>query len=156
MGQAVTPEQMHLPPINVLLVEDNELNADIAMVQLNEYGINVTRACDGMEAVEIFEGSVDSGFDLILMDIMMPRMNGYDAARAIRSMKNRADSGTIPIIAMSANDLDEDVKASLDAGMDAHIAKPLIIEDVIRLLAGTMVSKKMYHCTRIYKEGSVQ
>lgn len=75
-------------------------------------------------------------FDVILMDIMMPRMNGYEATQAIRSMADRPDGQTIPIIAMTANAFTEDIQASLDAGMNAHIAKPIVMEDVIQTIAG--------------------
>lgn len=121
--------------IRVLLAEDNELNAEIAEIQLGELGVKVTRAIDGKEAVELFANSPAGAFDVILMDIMMPRMNGYEATRAIRSMENRPDGATIPIIAMTANAFAEDVKASLDAGMNSHLAKPIVMDEVIKTIA---------------------
>ncbi|MDD6041968.1 MAG: ATP-binding protein [Clostridia bacterium] len=121
--------------VKVLLAEDNELNAEIAMVQLEELGIQVTRACDGSEAVNLFTDNPPDAFDLILMDIMMPRMNGYEATAAIRSMQGRPDARRIPIIAMTANAFAEDVQASLDAGMNGHIAKPIDIDEVVKAIA---------------------
>ena len=118
----------------VLLVEDNELNAEIATVQLEEFGIKVERAVDGRNAVEIFRNHPEGTFDVILMDIMMPEMNGYEAAKAIRAMNDRPDGKNIPIIAMTANSFAEDVQASLDAGMNAHLSKPIVIEEVIKTI----------------------
>ena len=122
-------EKVNLTGVNVLLVEDNELNAEIATVQLEEFGIKVERAVDGRNAVEIFRNHPEGTFDVILMDIMMPEMNGYEATKAIRAL-NRPDAGIIPIIAMTANAFAEDVQRCLDAGMNAHLAKPLDIEKV--------------------------
>ena len=102
-----------LTGLKVLLAEDNDLNAEIAMVQLEELGIQITRASDGDE-------NPQGTFDLILMDVMMPKMNGYEATKAIRGLQNRPDAVTIPIIAMTANAFAEDVQASLDAGMNAQ------------------------------------
>lgn len=127
-----------LTGVKVLLVEDNELNAEIAQVQLEEYGMQVTNAVNGKEAVEAFEGNPPGTFDLILMDIMMPIMDGYEATKVIRSMKDREDAYTIPIIAMTANAFAEDVQASMDAGMNAHIAKPLRMEEVIKTIVRNM------------------
>ena len=117
------------------MAEDNELNAEIAMVQLEEVGIQVTRASDGKEAVKIFAENPPGTFDLILMDVMMPEMNGYEATEAIRSMHNRPDDSNIPIIAMTANAFVEDVQASIDAGMNGHIAKPIDIDEVLKAIA---------------------
>ena len=101
-------EKVNLTGVNVLLVEDNELNAEIATVQLEEFGIKVERAVDGRNAVEIFRNHPEGTFDVILMDIMMPVMDGLTATKAIRAL-NRPDAGIIPIIAMTANDFAEDV-----------------------------------------------
>ena len=87
-------EKVNLTGVNVLLVEDNELNAEIATVQLEEFGMNVERAVDGKNAVEIFRNHPEGTFDVILMDIMMPEMNGYEAAKAIRAMNDRPDGKT--------------------------------------------------------------
>ena len=127
-------EKVNLTGVNVLLVEDNELNAEIAAVQLEEFGMNVERAVDGKNAVEIFRNHPEGTFDVILMDIMMPEMNGYEAAKAIRAMNDRPDGKNIPIIAMTANSFAEDVQASLDAGMNAHLSKPIVIEEVIKTI----------------------
>ena len=110
--------------LRALVVEDNELNMEIACCMLENSGMEVTRAADGQEAVELFEKSTPGCFGVIYMDIMMPRMNGWDAARTIRAM-NRPDAEIIPIIAMSANAFSEDIMDSRLAGMDIHLAKPL-------------------------------
>lgn len=127
-------EKVNLTGVNVLLAEDNELNAEIAAVQLEEFGMNVERAVDGKNAVEIFRNHPEGTFDVILMDIMMPEMNGYEAAKAIRAMNDRPDEKNIPIIAMTANSFAEDVQASLDAGMNAHLSKPIVIDEVIKTI----------------------
>ncbi len=109
---------------HALLVEDNELNQEIAVYMLEECGLKVTVAADGQEAVERFAGEAPGTFQVIFMDIMMPVLDGYGAARAIRGME-RPDAAEIPIIAMTANAFAEDAKAAKDAGMDAHMTKPL-------------------------------
>ncbi|MCI6996983.1 MAG: transporter substrate-binding domain-containing protein [Eubacterium sp.] len=119
----------------VLMAEDNDLNAEIAEIQLEEFGMKVTRAIDGEQVVELFADSPSGTFDVILMDIMMPKMNGYEAARAIRNLSNRPDGRSIPIIAMTANAFAEDVQASLDAGMNAHLSKPIVMDEVVRTIA---------------------
>lgn len=118
----------------VLLVEDNELNQEIAAYMLAERGLAVTVAANGKEAVELFEQSPPYTYALIFMDVMMPVMNGYEATKAIR-MLDRADAGTVPVIAMTANAFAEDVKEALDAGMNEHMAKPLETEVINRVLA---------------------
>ena len=121
--------------VMILLAEDNDLNAEIAMVQLEELGVQVTRASNGKEAVKIFAENPPDSFDMIFMDIMMPEMNGYDATAAIRAMKDRPDAHTIPIIAMTANAFAEDVQASLEAGMNGHLSKPIVMEEVVKAIA---------------------
>ena len=121
--------------IRVLMAEDNDLNAEIAEIQLEEFGMKVTRAIDGKQVVELFADSPVGTFDVILMDIMMPKMNGYEAARAIRNLSNRPDGRSIPIIAMTANAFAEDVQASLDAGMNAHLSKPIVMDEVVKTIA---------------------
>ena len=123
-----------LSGIRVLMAEDNDLNAEIAMIQLEEMGMQVTRAVDGQEAVEIFVDKPANTFDLILMDIMMPRVNGYEAAQAIRTMADRPDGRIIPIIAMTANAFAEDVQKSLDAGMNGHLSKPIVMDEVVKTI----------------------
>lgn len=120
-------EAVSIQDINVMLVEDNELNAEIAETMLKDQGANVTVTSNGKQAVTTFEGSVEGTFDVILMDIMMPVMDGLTAARTIRNSKH-PDAKTIPIIAMTANAFKEDEIKCLEAGMNAHLAKPLDIE----------------------------
>ena len=110
--------------LHVLLTEDNELNMEIAEFVLQNEGTVVTKAWNGQEAVEIFRKSSPGEFDVILMDIMMPVMNGYEAAKMIRSL-DREDAKVIPIIAMTANAFIEDRMRAKEAGMDEHIAKPV-------------------------------
>ena len=124
-----------LTGLKILLVEDNDLNAEIAIVQLEELGIKITRASDGDEAVRTFTENPQGTFDLILMDVMMPKMNGYEATKAIRSLQNRPDADTIPIIAMTANAFAEDVQASLDAGMNGHVAKPIVMDELVKIIS---------------------
>ena len=126
--------KVDLHDVHALMAEDNDLNAEIAIYQLEKYGMRITRVENGTQAVKAFAESAVGEYDLILMDIMMPEMNGYDATRAIRAMHNRVDAKKIPIIAMTANAFAEDVQASLDAGMNAHIAKPLIIEEAVKII----------------------
>lgn len=117
----------------VLLVEDNELNQEIAHYMLAERGLEVTVAANGHEAVELFRKSQPDTYRIIFMDVMMPVMNGYEATRAIRSM-DRPDAAKIPIIAMTANAFAEDVKNAKEAGMNEHITKPLEPEIIDRVL----------------------
>ena len=128
-------KNVDLNGIHVLMAEDNDLNAEIATVQLEEHGMKVTRVVDGIEAVNAFRNNLENTFDIILMDIMMPHMNGYEASKAIRIIDERPDGKTIPIVAMTANSFSEDVQASLDAGMNAHISKPLVIDEVINVIS---------------------
>ena len=127
-------EKVNLTGVNVLLAEDNELNAEVAAVQLEEFGMHVERAVDGKNAVEIFRNHPKGTFDVILMDVMMPEMNGYEATKAIRAMNDRPDGKTIPIIAMTASSFAEDIQASRDAGMNAHLSKPIVIDEVIKTI----------------------
>ena len=123
--QKLPGRERDLRGIHVLMAEDNDLNAEIAAMLLEESGMAVTRAVDGKDAVEQFRGAPAGSFDLILMDIMMPVLNGYQATQAIRRMEDRPDGATIPIVAMTANAFAEDVQASKDAGMNAHLSKPI-------------------------------
>lgn len=115
---------------NVLLVEDNEMNMEIAECLLVDLGARVTRAWDGQEAVDIFVASSTGAFDIVFMDIMMPRKNGLEATRAIRAL-DRADAASVPIIAMTANAFDEDRERTKAAGMNAHLSKPLDMRALI-------------------------
>lgn len=118
------PDNMSLEGINILLVEDNPLNQDIAKFLLENMGAKIQMANNGQEAVEQFSASQPGDIDIILMDIMMPVMNGYEAAKAIRSM-DRPDAAEIPIIAMTANAFTDDKQQAFEAGMNEHLAKPL-------------------------------
>jgi len=119
----------------VLLAEDNELNMEIAEFLLENAGILIAKAYNGQEALERFEQSAPYEFDAILMDVMMPVMDGYEATRAIRAL-NREDAKTIPILAMTANAFAEDRRRALLSGMNEHLTKPLESETVLRTLAG--------------------
>ncbi len=119
--------------LHILLAEDNELNMEIAEFMLQNEGVEVTKAWDGQEAVELFRKSETGEFDVILMDIMMPVMNGYEAAKMIRSM-DREDAKEIPIIAMTANAFTEDRIRAKEAGMDEHVAKPVDVELLIKVI----------------------
>lgn len=124
-----------LKGIKVLLAEDNDLNAELATILLEDLGMTVTRAADGQEVVDLFTEHPAGTYDIILMDIMMPKMDGHQAAKAIRAMyADRSDAEEIPIIALSANAFSEDVQASLDAGMNGHVSKPLNMEEVTKVI----------------------
>ena len=118
---------------HLMLVEDNELNAEIAEMLLSDQGARITTVHDGKQAVELFNTMPAGTFDAILMDIMMPEMDGLTATRKIRQLE-RQDAGRIPIIAMTANAFKEDEERCLAAGMNAHLAKPLDIEKVKRTI----------------------
>ena len=117
----------------ILLVEDNELNSEIAVEILNEYGFLVDTAENGAEAVEKVKNSKPGNYDLVLMDVQMPVMNGYEATKQIRALDNPALAG-ITILAMTANAFDEDKKKALECGMDGFLSKPIVIEDLISIL----------------------
>ena len=119
--------------LHILLAEDNELNMEIAEFVLQNEGAGVTKAWDGQEAVELFRNSEPGEFDVILMDIMMPVMNGYEATKMIRSL-DREDAKKIPIIAMTANAFTEDRIRAKEAGMDEHVAKPVDVELLIKVI----------------------
>ena len=119
--------------LHILLVEDNELNMEITEFVLQNEGADVTKAWNGQEAVELFSKSESGEFDAILMDIMMPVMNGYEATKIIRSL-DREDAKIIPIIAMTANAFTEDRIRAKEAGMDEHVAKPIDVELLIKVI----------------------
>lgn len=134
-----TPDAHAAPDISIagcrlLLVEDNALNAEIAQILLTDEGATVTVVTDGKQAVEIVQNNPPDTFDAVLMDVMMPVMNGIDATKTIRSL-NRPDAKTLPIIAMTANAFYEDAQKCLAAGMNAHLAKPLQIKKVKQTIA---------------------
>lgn len=129
----ITLEDISIEGIRILLVEDNEINMQIARELLEASGAVITEAHNGKEAIEIFEESKDGEFQVILMDIMMPVMNGLDATRYIRGLK-REDVKNIPIFAMTANAFIEDINQSKEAGMNEHFSKPLDMEQVIKTI----------------------
>lgn len=120
--------------LHVLLVEDNELNAEIAQFTLDRAGAIVTHAKDGESAVETFAASAPHEYDVVLMDIMMPGIDGLEATRQIRALE-REDAATTPIIAVSANAFAEDRRLSREAGMDAHLSKPVSSRELVEALA---------------------
>mgnify|MGYP000282149583 CR=1 FL=1 len=132
---AVVQEMSELPKENlsgcrILLAEDNELNREIAAFLLKDEGISVTEAEDGQQAVECFLKMPEGYYDAVLIDIMMPVMDGYQAARAIRG-SGKKDAEMIPIIAITANAFAEDKRKTMEAGMDAHLSKPLNVQELM-------------------------
>lgn len=128
------PKNIDLALMNVLLVEDNELNMEITQFLLESAGMVVSCARNGQEAVDIFRQSEENKYDVILMDIMMPVMSGLEAARTIREL-DRPDAKSVPIIALSANVMDMDVKKTKMAGMDDHLAKPIDASQLLSSIA---------------------
>ena len=135
-GSSVSSQQQpaDISGMRVLVVEDNELNREIAQSMLEDAGVEVPTAENGKAAVELFSASAVNTYDAILMDIMMPIMDGIQATRKIRSL-SRPDAAAIPIIAMTANAFAEDRQKSLDAGMSAHLTKPIDLVQLCKLLA---------------------
>ncbi len=135
---ASTDENWSMPEniagMRVLLVEDNEINCEIVEYILRDAGVEVVTANNGKAAVDAFAGSEPEAFDCVLMDLMMPVMSGYEAARVIRSL-GRSDAETVPIIALSANAFDEDIAMAKDAGMDEHLAKPVDIRKMFQAMS---------------------
>ena len=120
----ILPEVPDLQGKNILLCEDNELNREIAIALLSDKGMTVVSAEDGRQGLALFEDSTPSSFDAILMDIRMPVMDGIETTRAIRALP-RPDAQTIPIIAMTADAFADDIQRCMEAGMQAHLAKPI-------------------------------
>lgn len=127
-------EETSIEGMKILLVEDNELNLEVAQYILVDAGAEIVVARDGLESIELFEQSESNSFDAILMDVMMPVMDGLTATKKIRKLK-RKDAKTVPIIAMTANVFNEDIIAAKEAGMNEHIAKPLDFDKLIHTLA---------------------
>ena len=138
--QELPAANANLMGVKILLAEDNDLNAEIAVVQMEELGIQVTRVSDGKEAVKTFADNPPDTFDIIFMDIMMPKVNGYEATEAIRAMQDHPDAHRIPIIAMTANAFAEDVQASIDAGMNGHLSKPIMMEEIVKVIVRNLNS----------------
>ena len=122
-----------LAGFRVLLAEDNDLNLEIAQFLLENVGMEVTAARNGQEAVDLFASSAPQHYALILMDIMMPKMDGLEATRTIRAL-DRPDAKTIPIFAMTANAFPDDVVLSKQAGMNEHISKPLEGDELLEMI----------------------
>lgn len=141
MGESVDSESISVKGLRVLAAEDNELNMEIAKFILEDNGMHVECAYDGVEAVRMFEGSATGYYDVILMDIMMPHMNGWNAAKKIRSL-DREDAEIVPIIAMSANAFADDVIKSRTSGIDRHMAKPLDNDRMIRTIKKCIAEKR--------------
>ena len=138
-GKDISLESLDLRGKRILLAEDNDLNAEIAIELIGETGAEIERAADGIETLEMVEKQPDGYYDLILMDIQMPGMNGYEATRAIRSL-DREYAKRIPIVAMTANAFADDVRESLSAGMNDHIAKPLDLTVLAKTLGTLLLS----------------
>lgn len=144
---AAVQEMSELPKENlsgrrILLVEDNELNREIAAFLLKDEGISVTEAEDGQQAVECFLKMPEGYYDAVLMDIMMPVMDGYQATRAIRG-SGKKDAEMIPIIAMTANAFAEDKRKTMEAGMDAHLSKPINVPELMDTIRKFCAGKQM-------------
>ena len=137
-----TDETLDFQSKRLLLVEDNELNREIALEILGEYGFHIDTAENGAVALEKLSASKPGAYDLVLMDIQMPVMDGYEATRRIRMLDNPARSG-IPILAMTANAFDEDRKAAIDTGMNGFLSKPIQIEELIQTLQSVFGRNKM-------------
>ena len=146
--QAIPDAGTDLTGVRILLAEDNDLNAEIAVMLLEELGIEVTRAADGKEAVKMFADHPKDTFHMIFMDIMMPEMNGYEATACIRAMEDRPDARTIPIIAMTANAFAEDVQASYEAGMNGHLSKPIVMEEIVKTIVGNLHKERRLSSVR--------
>jgi CheY-like chemotaxis protein len=137
------PDFGALEGIRVLLAEDVDINAEILTDLLEMEDIESEHASNGQIAVDMFSDSSEHYYDAILMDIRMPVMDGLTAAAAIRSIENRSDAKTIPIIALTANAFDEDVQNSIDAGMNAHLSKPVEPDKLYETLAKYVTSKHL-------------
>ena len=142
----------------ILLAEDNEVNAEIAVDILESEGAKVTHACDGQEVVDIFVQNPENSFDVVLLDIHMPKLNGREAAQAIRK-SGKGDAESVPLIALSADAFVEDIKLSKQAGMDDHVSKPIDFDALRKTMGAVIASKKAKygansaHCA-VEEEGS--
>lgn len=137
-GEAAEEEESVLQGMHILVAEDNEINAEILGELLDMVGATCDICENGELAMDAFEKSTPGQYQMILMDVQMPVMNGYEATRAIRKL-NHPMAQSIPIIAMTANAFAEDIRAALDAGMNAHAAKPVdmaVLEQTVRTVLG--------------------
>lgn len=132
----VDDKEIDLTGKHILLVEDNDLNAEIAQTLLEDKGLKVIRAKDGLEAITIVKENAVDCFDCILMDIQMPRMNGFEACKVIRSLPNNRSQ--LPIIALTANAFEEDRQDCLEAGMSEHVAKPIEIQSLLQTIESVL------------------
>ena len=139
-GKYLSGSEKPLAGLRILAAEDNELNTEILKAYLTINGADLTVAENGKVLLDIFSQSSEGSFDVILMDIQMPVMDGLEATRTLRQL-DRPDAKSIPVIAMSANAFSDDVAASLDAGMNAHISKPIELSALIRALEETKVRR---------------
>lgn len=145
IGQKMDDSEYEILPVtdsdfsdkHILLVEDNELNREIALEILGTYGFDVDTAENGAVAVEKVKNSADGQYDLVLMDVQMPVMNGYDATRKIRALDNETLAG-VQIVAMTANAFEEDRKKAMDVGMNGFLSKPIVIEELVELLQNNL------------------
>ena len=131
-------------------MEDNELNSEIAVEILNEYGFLVDTAENGAEAVEKVKHSKPGNYDVVLMDVQMPVMNGYEATRQIRALTDPALSG-ITILVMTANAFEEDKRDAIAAGMNGHIAKPIQIDKLLSMLAEIIRQQEMHQRQSVHR-----
>lgn len=134
VGKTIALQAGSIAGVRILVVEGNELNMEIAEYMFTERGAVVEKAADGKKALEMFAASEEGYYDVIMMDIMMPEMDGLEATRRIRRM-DRKDAETVPIFAMSANAFDDDVARSRAAGMNEHLSKPLSFEKAAAVIA---------------------
>lgn len=134
VGKTIALQAGSIAGVRILVVEDNELNMEIAEYMFTERGAVVEKAADGKKALEMFAASEEGYYDVIMMDIMMPEMDGLEATRRIRRM-DRKDAETVLIFAMSANAFDDDVARSRAAGMNEHLSKPLSFEKAAAVIA---------------------
>lgn len=141
MEEEVKEEEISFKGCRILVVEDNELNAEIAMTLLEERDFAVDCVYNGAEAVERIRTTVPGTYDVILMDIMMPVMDGLEATRTIRSME-REDCHKIPIVAMSANAFDDDLRKSVECGMNGHLSKPVEVDKLYRMLGEVIFANR--------------
>ena len=144
-SQTLVTDEIDLHGYRLLVVEDNEINMEIVCELLRNVGAEFATASDGEEAVDLFCEAEPFTYDAVLMDIRMPRMNGYQAAAAIRALP-RPDAISVVIIAMTADVLENDVEQSLEQGMDAHVAKPFDTRQFLFLLRGLLQNKENMIC----------
>lgn len=137
LQQNELPSDITISGKRILLAEDNDLNAEIALAVLEESGLVVERAEDGVQCVKMLSEAPAGHYDAILMDVQMPNMNGYEATRAIRALSDTSKAA-IPILAMTANAFEEDKKNALEAGMNGHLAKPIDVPELMKALAGVL------------------